>query len=307
MKKIIIAILIIVGVTILINLALRLTLPKRETTFLDIFNEGLKSITDMDKFAEKNIDFKTSLAYKKAIEYTNYPYDEQTFLASVKDFKEKITDKELKEYKEEKLETYKDFTTRLNPTYNYISEEREDEYRPLLKVRTVLPNSDSVYAKGYYLYYYDGALIDMESYQYVKNFEKDPLYLYNSKAGEFVGEQIEGSYIQKEIDEIISLNTIDAKEKNKRFIGIKVKEGSIANYNDEESLYNACQKANSIEYGTGKELSDSENTEENVNKANEQMKNLKTKINNQKLYKVTAKSYNGVIVWIIIEGPDGEK
>ena len=125
--------------------------------------------------------------------------------------------------------------------------------------------------------------------------EKD---MYNAKIKPYVGEGILGSEVKSMIDNIISMNQENAGEQGK-FIGITV--GTVTNYksDDHTHLDTACQNASV--YG---EKDDADNTEDNVHDATQEMTKLKSKINSQKNYDITATQVQGIYTWINITETD---
>ena len=133
----------------------------------------------------------------------------------------------------------------------------------------------------------------------------DEKTIYHAKIKPYLGERIKGSEVKSMIDNIISMNREGEGEQGK-FIGITV--GNITNYSTDDSLNNVasvCQKAS--EYPMPKEdgteenpLSDADNTEDNVEATIKEMAKLKTKINSQKSYTVTATQVGEIYTWINI-------
>ena len=131
--------------------------------------------------------------------------------------------------------------------------------------------------------------------------EKD---MYNAKIKPYVGEGTKGSEVKSMIDNIISMNQENVGEQGK-FIGITV--GDITNYSSDTSLNtvaSACQKASVYPMPSGETSvnppSDADNTEDNVHNATQAMTKLKTKINSQKSYTVSATQVQGIYTWIDI-------
>ena len=279
----------------------------KDQNLLNQFNRALKNEKSMEKFIEKNIDFRTACAYYKVFSYTEYPIDEKELSEKAERIKDSLTEEEIEEYKQEKMEQYKEYCSEENEKYSKISKESEIPQGPALKVRTVTSNNESTTMTFdfFHFYYYDGKLIDI-----IKNhsttYTSKEIEVYNSKVNCYVSEQAKGTDIKLLIDEIIFLDQANAEEQGE-FIGIKVKENSISNYESNEELFNACQKANIYDFDDGSIISASANSEENITKATTEMTKLKSKINSQKKYSVKAFAYKGKIVWIYIEGPDADK
>lgn len=132
---------------------------------------------------------------------------------------------------------------------------------------------------------------------------------YNSKIKMYLNKEgVKGSEIQSLIDNIISQNQENVYN-NSEFIGIKLEGNLEANYENSESLKEACEKANMFSYDTGEIIRDADNTIVNVSNAVKQMEELKKYINND-IYYSTNEVYDtfGFIVWVkISETEKGEE
>lgn len=126
--------------------------------------------------------------------------------------------------------------------------------------------------------------------------EKD---IYNSNIQPYVNDGVKGSEVKSMIDTIISQNQSNVGDEGK-FVAIEV--GTINNYNDGGTLHSACQEASVYQQADGvTPVNGSDNNEAKVKAATEQMKKLKSKINSQKNYNVSAKMCQGIYTWIKIE------
>ena len=126
--------------------------------------------------------------------------------------------------------------------------------------------------------------------------EKD---IYNAKIKPYVNNGVKGSEVRSMIDEIISMNQGNVGEEGK-FIGVQT--GNIKNYNGK--VGDDCEDASVYDKTSG-ELKQGANTEENVAAATKSMTELKSKINSQKKYNVSATMSEGIYVWVKIEDTDG--
>lgn len=296
---------IIIGLTLILILSLIglvvfcIIDRKGEKSFVEEFSNALKNEKEMEKFAERYIDFKTALACEKVAGYGDYPRDLnniEELQEEIEAEKEKLTEEEIKLFKEEKIKKYKEYCDE-NLLKIELTEEEKTVNLMKQTFEEIITNGNGS-SNRYSLLYYKGNVIDIDKFN-IKGVSGD-YYKYNCyKLKPYIGEGIKGSEVRSMLDEIISINDEYKGEKGK-FIGIRAK--SIERYNKEQELFAACQNANIYEYETGKILESSDNTTINNNEAIEQIKYLKSKINSQKKYNITAKSFKDIIVWITIEG-----
>ena len=306
MKKKIIICLVVLLLIIAIAVVCVVFFLRKDASLLKQFNHALKNEDSMDEFIENNIDFKTACAYELAYNYTEYPFywqeiNEQIKPENVEKIKNNLTEEKIENYKQEKMRQYEAYCSEEYEKFNRISEKEKYTKGTGLEVRKVSAKDESVY---FNFYYYNDVLIDItikkKSYYY--DSEKD---MYNAKIKPYIDEGVKGSKVKSLIDQVISMNQENAGVLGK-FIGIKAKENSIKNYESYEELLNACRKASIYDFDDGSRIKNSTNSEENVIKATEEMTKLKAKINSQRSYNVKAWAYKENIVWIYIEGPDGE-
>ena len=125
--------------------------------------------------------------------------------------------------------------------------------------------------------------------------EKD---MYNAKIKTYVGEVTKGSEVKSMIDNIISMNQENVGEQGK-FIGIYVPSNGVTNYSGD--VGKECAKASVYKKDGVTAVSGADNTEANVHDATTAMTALKTKINSQKSYTVSADMEQGIYTWITIK------
>lgn len=139
-----------------------------------------------------------------------------------------------------------------------------------------------------------GMVIDNEERAYsltASQMSKQDKEIYNSMIKNYIGDRRDGSEVKTMIDNIIVQNDDHAGERGK-FISIKVK-GNIPNYYRPEVLEIICDAANTYNGGI--------NTQENVDKAKEEMRRVSKVISAGRIYSVEPEEKDGIIHTVYIK------
>ena len=266
------------------------------------FAKAMQSEEKMNKFVEKNFDFKAMYAIEKIGEDDDIDKEDQKELAKAfkKEYK-KVKKDDYEDYKDKMKDVMQEFVTEDNKIKlkNVEKPEKFDEFELLDKCEATYEDEDGKEVKlDLYLYKNKIVLIDTNdvitgSIQQAEiatnNLSQQEIDMYNAGVKPYIGESVKGSGVKVMIDTIISQNESNVSQEGK-FISLEAND--ITGY-DGEDLEDACKDANLQDGG--------DNTKENVAAATKEMNKLKSRISAAKNYTVSANYEEGVIWKVIIE------
>ena len=267
------------------------------------FEKAIKSEEKLEKYLNKNIDFKFGCALAK-LEENFYELNQDELNDRIKEEIKGLDKDEVEEYKDYIINNIKDNVDEgANLKFKELSSEKDAEEidgsdRGMKYRVATYTTSDGEEVEYTFMFFQnkliaivkdDMSKIDEKISELEAELEQSDKKLFNDKFEAFVTDSARGEFVEALLEFVISSNE-GCLDNNDHFLSVEV--GKNTDYNNSTELDEACKTAKKDE------------NEENIKNANNEIKKLKQKIDHDKKYEIKSTYEDGVIVKMTINEKD---